>query len=351
MVASPAMICGSTRIKVSYTTGHVDWTGVGPLPVPDHSPVAGDLVLARVDAVGHHKVLESPGGRRTTLFPGDRIVVPYGHRYATDQYEALVPGDWDACHLVAGGGVASRVISANAAMGAPTAIEPIGPVGDASGRQLNLRDFALAMPPVPAHRPFTIASVGTAMNSGKTFSAASLIRGMTAAGLRVGAAKVTGTGAGKDLFLFSDSGADPVLDFTAAGYASTYLATTDQILAIADLLVARLTAAGVDAIVLEVADGVYQQETAEVLPSARFRHLVDGYMFSAGDALGGVAGVRWLQEHGLPVVGVSGVLSTSQLTMTEVRQATNVEVFDTMTLADPSILYALQWQAVRTVAA
>ena len=39
---------------------------------------------------------------------------------------------------------------------------------------------------------------GTAMNAGKTTAAARLIKGLQRAGLRVGAAKVTGTGAGGD---------------------------------------------------------------------------------------------------------------------------------------------------------
>ncbi len=55
------------------------------------------------------------------------------------------------------------------------------------------------------------------MNAGKTTTAASLIKGVTAYGMKVGAAKITGTGAGGDFWFMIDSGTEPVLDFVDAG--------------------------------------------------------------------------------------------------------------------------------------
>ena len=62
---------------------------------------------------------------------------------------------------------------------------------------MNLRDFGLE--PVELrddYRPTTIAVVGTSMDSGKTQTAVYLCRGLIAAGLRVGYAKVTGNTVG-----------------------------------------------------------------------------------------------------------------------------------------------------------
>src|SRR5262245_58461461 len=42
------------------------------------APRAGDLVLARVDFLGHHQGLQLGSGRKRSLFPGDEIVVVYG---------------------------------------------------------------------------------------------------------------------------------------------------------------------------------------------------------------------------------------------------------------------------------
>ncbi|MGO2537899.1 MAG: DUF1611 domain-containing protein, partial [Brachybacterium tyrofermentans] len=69
-----------------------------------HTPQAGEVVLARVTSIGHHKRLESPVSRRQILFPGDEIVVAYGSRYAADQFLALVPEDLGPLHLAAAGG-------------------------------------------------------------------------------------------------------------------------------------------------------------------------------------------------------------------------------------------------------
>ena len=113
-------------------------------------PVAGDLVLAIIDSLGQHPGLQLPGGRRRQLFPGDEIVVAYGNRYASNQFESVVPETLGPCHLAAGGGIASRVVSAHGRMRAPTQITPVGLLGDAEGRRINLRDYALAPASCPA---------------------------------------------------------------------------------------------------------------------------------------------------------------------------------------------------------
>jgi len=159
---------------------------------------------------------------------------------------------------------------------------------------------------------------------------------------------VTGTGAGGDVWLLRDAGADPVLDFTAAGLASTYLAPLPVVEETFDLLRGHLAAACADVIVVEVADGVFQRETAELVAGARFRDAIDGVIFAAGDALGAIAGVSWLRERGVPVLAVSGVLSASPLAMREAERALDVPVLDLEALGAAEIAAAL---TVETVAA
>jgi hypothetical protein len=89
-------------------------------------PQPGDVLIARVTEIGKHTRLESPVSRRQLLFPGQEIMVAYGHRYAPDQFLAKVPASLEPCHLVAGGGVAGVVTAMHASIDAPTAIEPVG---------------------------------------------------------------------------------------------------------------------------------------------------------------------------------------------------------------------------------
>lgn len=328
------------RANWSFMTRRVDQNIAVRLLKEDVVPQAGDVVLARIDALGHHANLHLPSGRKRHLFVGDEVVVAYGNRYASSQFEAVVPGALGPCHLVAGGGMASRAVSWHRSIvRGPTRITPLGLVARPDGRRINLRDFALRPLQLQegAHRPTTIAVLGTSMDSGKTQSACFFARGLIAAGLRVGYAKATGTGAGGDVGWLEDAGADPVLDFTDVGMASTYLARMEHLEEAMETLLATITARGVDAILVEVADGVLQRETAALLQSETFNRCIDAVMLAAQDSMGAMAGVDWLRKRcARPVLAMSGVLSASPLQETEAKSATQLDVFSREGLADPA---------------
>lgn len=321
------------RAAWAYTTRRVQ----GPLTVRDGTsrPKAGDLFLARVDSVGYHSSLQLPDGRRKRMFVGDEIVVAYGNRYAPSQFEAVVPKTQGPCQLVASGGVGAKVLSWHASVSKePTQITPIGWLAGPGDAPANLSDYALPiMDRAPGNRPPTMVVVGTSMDSGKTQTAAFLVKGLSLAGLKVGFAKVTGTGAGGDTWLLRDAGADPVLDFTDVGHVSTYLVSPAEIQRAFSSLIAHLIAAHVEAIVIEVADGLLQPETAALLQSDVFRESVDGILFASGDAMGAVAGERWLRTHELPLVALSGVMTSSPLLSKEASKATGLPVFSRSDLA------------------
>jgi pimeloyl-ACP methyl ester carboxylesterase len=317
------------RASWAFTTRRVPQRAAWSTTPPNGRPLAGDLVLARVDAIGHHDGLQLPNGRRRQLFVGDEIVLAYGNRYACSQFEALVPETMGPCHLVAAGGIAARAVSwHDRIVKGPTHITPIALLANEDGRRINVRDFAvdpiaLAIDSTPA----IIAVVGSAMDSGKTQTAAFLVRGLAAGGLRVGYAKVTGTGAGGDTWFLKDAGANPVLDFTDAGLASTYMASPEEIDCVLVTLIAHIARQGVNAIVLEIADGIFQRETAALLRSAVFARLVGGTVLAARDAMGASAGAESLRAVSIPVLALSGLLSASPLQCAEARAATGLPVY------------------------
>ena len=327
------------RASWAFATRRVPQDAEWTLLPPVGTPRAGDLILASVDSLGQHDGLQLPSGRRKQLFPGDEIVVTYGNRYASNQFEALIPETLGPCHLVAGGGIAARAVSWHVRMTkGPTQITPIGLLGNADQRRLNLSDHAL----YPAvdwhdHLPTAIAVVGTGMDSGKTQSCAYLVRGLIAAGLRVGYAKITGTGAGGDTWLLKDSGAHPVLDFTDAGMATTFMASPQRIESTLVTLMAHIAQESVDAMVLEIADGVLQRETAALLRSPTFERLVAGIVLASQDSMGASAGVHWLQQHTrTPVLALSGVISAAPLQAGEATAALGLPVHDRQGLATPA---------------
>ena len=354
--ASTRMHHDSLRLRLAswaFTTRRVPQGAACEILPPIGQPLTGDLVLARVDAIGHHGFLHMMNGRRRHLFDGDEIVVAYGNRYASNQFEARVPATLGPCHLVAGGGLAGRAISWHVSITrGPTAITPIGLLADSSGKPINLRDFALAPLGRPReHKPTPIAVVGTSMDSGKTQTAVHLVRGLIAAGLRVGYAKVTGTGAGGDYFWLKDAGAEPVLDFTDAGLPSTYLASAEEVENVLLSLADHIASHGVDAMVLEIADGVLQCETAALLDSAKFASLVGGIVLAAQDSMGALAGCQLLRKRVTPVLALSGLLTASPLQTAEAREATGLPIHDREGLASPMVAMELLGTAQHHLAA
>jgi len=322
----------------AFTTRRVTRDSAKVLLSLEGAPNAGDLVLATVDFLGQHPGLQLPNGRRKQLFPGDEIVVAYGNRYASNQFEAVIPETLGPCHLVAGGGVASRAISWHVSMKkGPTLITPIGLLGDSNNKRINLRDHALTpINEIKTRLPTANAVVGTGMDSGKTQSCAFLVRGLIAAGLRVGYAKITGTGAGGDTWLLTDAGAYPVLDFTDAGMATTYMITIEQLESLLMTLIGHIAQENVDAMVLEIADGVMQQETAALLKSPVFASLVSGIVMASQDSMGASAGVNFLKSYSKPpVLAISGIISAAPLQVREATIALKLPVYDREGLATP----------------
>lgn len=296
---------------------------------------AGDLVLARVTEIGHHTSVELPTSRKASLAINDEVLLAFGNRYAPDQFEAIVPDDLGHCHMVAAGGIAALARTWHEKIVGPTAIQPVGLVGGTSGEAINLADFAIkheASGPIP---PMVVV-YGTSMNAGKTTTAASLVRGLAGAGFAVGAAKVTGTGAGNDLWSMIDAGAVSALDFTDAGFATTYLAPVDAIIAGAQTMLRNLGSAGAEIAVVEVADGLFQQETAALAASAEFRSMTAGVLFAAGDSMGAVAGAEHLRSLGHQVLALSGIMTRSPLARDEAA-IDPAPVYGVAELMDPEI--------------
>ncbi len=320
------------RAKWSYSTHRVVRTDARQLITGDYQPESGDLVLARVDRLNQHKRIELIDGRRATLYPGDEIIVSYGNRYAPDQFEAEIPDDLSPCHLVAAGGIAAHCISRNAKIRTASRITPIGVLADGDGHPLNLSRYALEALPCDTARPSVTAVIGTSMNAGKTTTLAGLTLGMTRHGVKVGTAKVTGTGAGCDIWQMIDAGSAAVFDFTDCGLPSTYKLPIECCERAMETLVAQLSAEGVDQILIEIADGILQAETRALIQSPVFSRLVDQVVFSAADALGAQGGIAWLREQGVEVVGVSGALTCAPLAMRECAGLIDLPILDLSTL-------------------
>jgi hypothetical protein len=317
--------------KWSYLTRRVTDRRSTHLGSVNGEPRLGDLVAARVVSLGAHDHLEDIHGRRVHLYQGDMVVGGYGNRYATDFYEGYLPAG-TAVHLLTASGLLGTVASAHASRAQPTELEVIGALADRTGAPLSLEDFAL--PPPPAARPGlgTLAVLGSSMNAGKTTTAAAMVRGWARAGLATGAGKVTGSGSGKDRWMYLDAGASSVVDFLDFGLPSTFGYPLERLRSTMIAIRDTLAGEGADAVVLEVADGLLQSETKAL--AASLPGFANGVVLAVSDALGAVAGAEILAGIGVPVRAVSGLVTASPLAAREAASATGLPVLHPQELAN-----------------
>jgi molybdopterin-guanine dinucleotide biosynthesis protein len=338
--------------KRAFTTRNVDLARAVRMVRSGRRPQPGDVILARVTSLGQHRRIENIHGRRGDLYVGDEIIVAYDNRYAPDQFEAYVPEDLGPCHLVAGGGVAAREASRHAGIKPATKIEVLGALVGADGGVLNLADFA-ALAPSRLRPARVIVVAGSSMNAGKTTTVAGLVHGLTRAGFRVGAAKVTGTGSGGDLWSMRDAGAALAVDFTDAGHASTFGVAPEALGQVVQSCLARLAEDHADIAIVEIADGLLHDETAQLLAMGHARGWFDAVVFAAADAMGATFGCQWLAARGIAPLAISGLVSASPLAAREAERATGTGVATLAELRDPvaAARIAFSQPTVRQVAA
>ncbi|MEF8794658.1 hypothetical protein [Thiohalorhabdus sp.] len=321
--------------KWTFVTRRVERSRVARTDTDFAAARPGDLILAHVDKVGQHRRVQLPTGRPSFIFAGDAVVIACGARYAPDQFEGLAEIDPDGADLLAGGGCIGRMVARSSQVEAATRLMPAARLLDTFGNVLNLADFALA--PRPAGpRPPVIGVVGTSMNSGKTLATAQLVLGLRRAGFRVGAIKITGTGAFGDYNEYADSGAHFVADFTDAGMVTTYREPLDRIKAATETLADEAGARGCDIVVMELADGLLQRETAAIIADQWFANLISGLVFACGDAVAAAGGAAILARHGLIPDAVTGMVSCSPMSSAEAAEATGRTVLTKADLADPA---------------
>ena len=334
--SSPGLNAGLhiVRITDARASGEMDvWVPSALRRVPESRmrrlvartvpPTEGQIVVAQVEKIGKNARLELPNGRARTLHAGDRMAVVFGNRYATNQFEGYARAEGDDCEMLSMGGLCGLVVSAHVSMQKPTALRLLGALADEEGQPLYLSEFALT-PVASAHKPQVTAVCGTSMDSGKTHTVISVVRGLVQAGRTVAAIKLTGTACCQDTWKMRDAGASPVYDFVDGGHASTYLCSIKDLTTLFDTLRSHAAARGVQHIVVEIADGVLQRETAALLGHRPFVAAVDAWALAAGDPLGAMGALVVLRRAGIEPVAVSGLLTCSPLAMREAESATGV---------------------------
>ena len=131
----------------------------------------------------------------------------------------------------------------------------------------------------------------------------------------------------------ASNGATHYSDFTYLGYPSTYLLPDEEMLSVFNTIDLKYANNKENFWVVEFADGINQKETAMLLQSPEVRSRIHKLIFCAADAFGAIGGLEVLnKQFNLVPDAISGVCSSSPLHVQELKQYTDIPVFNSMNI-------------------
>ena len=302
----------------------------------DKKPEVGDLIYGEVAYLGQQTHAESVAGRIHTIHDSKKGVFILGNRYAPDYYEGVVPDTFSTeLDLLSRSGVVGKVLHKNALISDPTRIRLLGYICNSNGEILNTMQNPLVIPKKKQithnKRARLILCIGTSMNSGKSHAAATCCYTLSSMNKNVRAAKITGTAGLKDILLMEDCGASYAVDFSYLGYPSTYRLDAQELLNIFNTIDLKYGNNHANYLVIEIADGILQRETAMLLQMPELRTRIHKIVFCAQDAFGVIGGVRTLKEKfDLVPAAISGICSSSPLAIRELQEYIDIPVFNSV---------------------
>jgi hypothetical protein len=292
---------------------------------PDIVAREGYVLAVRIlEDKSTYNTVEDLAGRMVSLRSGDVLAGTLGVRRALRGYAGDVPSDiavGDAINVLNLGGILGRCTSSNPDIGPPFTAEVLGAVlafpalGDRIGTPASIADGAVpAADQLECGVPVVYVA-GTCMNAGKTVAATELVRGLTRAGLRVAACKLTGVSLMRDTLSMLDAGATAALTFNDAGAASTHAGMT---VPVARGLLNRLTrerGGRPDVIVAELGDGILgEYGVQDILRDPGLMSLAVAHVMAAPDPVGcWGAQELYSRQYGLPITCFTGPATDNQV--------------------------------------
>lgn len=334
------------RIKKSIVSKSVQNYVLNETKKLQELPKDGNLALFEVIEIGKHTTIQSESKRNVAIFPGDHIIAAFANRYATSQFEGYVPTEHlDFYDILGAGGAIGVVKSKNAALSdiEPTKVKLVSYLYDNDGRNINTKFLGLEIPIFQAEKKSfqTILSLGSTMDSGKTTSAAFIARGLALAGKKVAFIKLTGTAYTKDKDFVFDCGAELALDFSDAGYPSTFMCSKEEIFSIYQHCLNQIDSS-FDYLVMEIADGILQRETNFLIRDEKFMSTIDFISFSCGDSLSALHGLQLLSEWNIKPTFISGKFTMSDLLIHEVEGISDIPVLTIQQMESGCVLKYLK---------
>lgn len=312
--------------KIASSTAHCAISSPVPLSpyiVAQH----GYLIAVRaVDEKERYDEVECSDGTFRHVEEGDVLVGALGGRQALKGYSGVVPRDvepGDTLNVLNLGGIIGECTSALPDLGPPLPVEVLGAVMvERDGRPVHARiqDGAIAAAERLAESVPLVMISGTAMDTGKTRAACSIINGLTARGLNVGAAKITGAALMRDVRRMREHGAVAVSTFADAGVVCS---TEEDMTPIAKGVIQNLNReADPDVIVVEMGDGfVGFYGVDEVLRDRELQQHTAAHVVAATDLAGAWAAEQAFRDrYHAPISAITGPVTDNDVGRRYVEQ-------------------------------
>ncbi|HEV8599868.1 MAG TPA: hypothetical protein VGQ69_10945 [Gemmatimonadales bacterium] len=289
----------TTRLRLDRIASSTRNARLSPEVIVGEDLVAREgyvLAVRILEDKSTYNTVEDLSGRMVSLRAGDVLAGTLGSRralrgYAGDVPERIAVGD--VINVLNLGGILGRCTSSNPDIGPPFRAEVLGAVlafpdlGDRIGRPATIADGAVPPAEVLECAVPVVYVAGTCMNAGKTVAATELVRGLTRAGLRIAACKLTGVSLMRDTLSMLDAGAVAALTFNDAGAASTHAGMTVPVARGLLNRLAKERTARPDVIVAELGDGILgEYGVQDILLDDGLMGLAAAHVVAAPDPVG-----------------------------------------------------------------
>jgi len=289
----------TTRLRLDRIASSTKNTRLAPDVIVGEAITAHEgyvLAVRILEDKSTYNTVEDLSGRMVSLRAGDVLAGTLGSRRALRGYAGEVPqriSVGDVINVLNLGGILGRCTSSNPDIGPPFRAEVLGAVlafpdlGDRIGKPATIADGAVPPADTLECGVPVVYVAGTCMNAGKTVAATELVRGLTRAGHRVGACKLTGVSLMRDTLSMLDAGAVAALTFNDAGAASTHAGMTVPVARGLLNRLAKERTARPDVIVAELGDGILgEYGVQDILLDDGLMALAAAHVVAAPDPVG-----------------------------------------------------------------
>lgn len=295
--------------------------------------IVGDAIVAAEGYVLAVRILEDKSayntvedlsGRMVALRAGDVLAGTLGSRRALRGYAGEVPAAisvGDTINVLNLGGILGKCTSSNPDIGPPFRAEVLGAVlafpdlGDRVGHAASIADGAVPPSDTLESTVPVVYVAGTCMNAGKTVAATELVRGLTRAGFRVAACKLTGVSLMRDTLSMLDAGAVAALTFNDAGAASTHAGMTVPVARGIFNRLVRDRVGRPDVILAELGDGILgEYGVQDILLAPDLMVAAAAHVMAAPDPVGCWGAHQLYTNHfQLPITCFTGPATDNQV--------------------------------------